>query len=266
MSTIVVVSGGFDPVHKGHIALFESAKALGDTLVVALNSDKWLQRKKGRSFMLFEERRLIVRNLKMVDEVFSFTDNDNTAIDALMKVKRHYPNDNIVFANGGDRGKGNVPEQVVEDVEFVFSVGGDDKKNSSSDLVRNYKFGMTCTEWGYFNVLYNDENSRVKEVHLEAGSCMVMEKHLRKSEFWFVVKGECVVDYSWEETEEKSRKLLKHMHFYVPSNQFHNMRNETKMPCKILVMEYSGNGSDFDHDFITMAEFLKKQPSGHIVP
>ena len=67
MSKIIVVSGGFDPIHKGHIALFNSAKALGDKLVVALNSDKWLQRKKGRSFMLFEERRLIVRNLQMVD-------------------------------------------------------------------------------------------------------------------------------------------------------------------------------------------------------
>ena len=82
MSKIIVVSGGFDPIHKGHIALFNSAKALGDKLVVALNSDKWLQRKKGRSFMLFEERRLIVRNLQMVDEVFSFNDNDNSAIDA----------------------------------------------------------------------------------------------------------------------------------------------------------------------------------------
>ena len=92
--------------------------------------------------MLFEERRLIVRNLRMVDEVFSFNDNDNTAIDALKKVKRHYPDDTIVFANGGDRGKGNVPEQEVEGVEFVFSVGGDDKKNSSSDLIKNYKFGM----------------------------------------------------------------------------------------------------------------------------
>jgi mannose-6-phosphate isomerase-like protein (cupin superfamily) len=94
---------------------------------------------------------------------------------------------------------------------------------------------------------------------------MVMEKHLKKSEFWFVVKGECVVDYSWEETQEKSRKLLQHMHFYVPSNQFHNMRNETNLPCKILVMEYS-NGTDFDHDFITMSEFVRSQPTGHIIP
>ena len=119
MSKIIVVSGGFDPIHKGHIALFNSAKALGDKLVVALNSDKWLQRKKGRSFMLFEERRLIVRNLQMVDEVFSFNDNDNTAIDALKKVKRHYPDDTIVFANGGDRGKDNVPEQEVEGLSLI---------------------------------------------------------------------------------------------------------------------------------------------------
>ena len=111
MATIVVVSGGFDPVHKGHIALLQEAKQLGDTLIVALNSDRWLSRKKGRSFMMFEERSLILKNMRMVDDVLAFNDSDNTAIDALEKVKKHYPNDTIIFANGGDRGKDNVPEQ-----------------------------------------------------------------------------------------------------------------------------------------------------------
>jgi len=251
MSKIIVVSGGFDPIHKGHIALFESAKALGDTLIVALNSDKWLQRKKGRSFMLFEERRLITRNLRMVDEVFSFNDNDNTAIDALKKVKRHFPDDTIVFANGGDRGKNNVPEQEVEGVEFVFSVGGDDKKNSSSDLIKNYKFGMTYEDFGYYNILYNDTTCRVKEVHIDPYESMQMERHLKKSEFWFVAKGDCEVEYAWPDNIDKlkHRSLTKYMHFYVPAGQFHRLYNETKQPCKILVMEYSPTADvRFDDD------------------
>ena len=125
MSTIVVVSGGFDPVHKGHIALFESAKALGDKLVVALNSDKWLQRKKGRSFMLFEERRLIVRNLKMVDDVFSFTDNDNTAIDRLAS-NIYSGIDN--YDAGSKRFK-----QVKKAMDNAFNLFNGDFPNSSTD-------------------------------------------------------------------------------------------------------------------------------------
>ena len=263
MSKIIVVSGGFDPIHKGHIALFNSAKALGDKLVVALNSDKWLQRKKGRSFMLFEERRLIVRNLQMVDEVFSFNDNDNSAIDALKKVKRHYPDDTIVFANGGDRGKDNVPEQVVEGVEFAFSIGGDDKKNSSSDLIKNYKFGMSYEVFGYYNVLYNDTTCRVKEVHLDPGATMQMERHKKKSEFWFVAKGDCQVEYAWPEdvNKLKTRSLTKYMHFYVPSGQFHRIYNETKLPCKILVMEYSPTADvRFDDDCELIENYCNPVP------
>ena len=126
---IVIVSGGFDPIHSGHIDYFNSAKKLGDKLIVALNSDEWLINKKDKCFMPFTERKIILENLCMVDDVIDFEDDDiGSATNALLKVKELYPSDEIVFANGGDRNKENIPEMEVEGISFAFSVGGDDKK------------------------------------------------------------------------------------------------------------------------------------------
>ena len=108
---VIIVSGGFDQIHSGHIAYFNNAKALGDKLVVALNSDDWLINKKGKFFMPFEERKAIIENLSSVDSVIDFDDDHSgSATNALIKVKEMYPNDDIAFANGGDRNKGNIPE------------------------------------------------------------------------------------------------------------------------------------------------------------
>ena len=136
MKKIVLVSGGFDPLHSGHIAYFESAAKLGDELWVALNSDAWLARKKGRHFMPLKERASIVKNLRMVDKVIvDFGDEDNSSTYAILKAKQ-LGAEHIIFANGGDRGSDNTPEQKAykysPDVEFVFGIGGEDKKNSSS--------------------------------------------------------------------------------------------------------------------------------------
>lgn len=132
--TIVVVSGGFDPVHTGHILLLNSAKALGHYLIVGLNSDAWLERKKTKAFMSWADRFAVVSNLKAVDEVLSFDDSDGTACDLLEKVKSLYYDYPIIFANGGDRTPNNIPELTVKNILFKFGVGGE-KINSSSHIV-----------------------------------------------------------------------------------------------------------------------------------
>ena len=125
---IIVVSGGFDPIHSGHIAYLKAAKECGDKLVVALNSDAWLTNKKNKFFMPFKERKIIIENLSSVDSVISFEDDEKgSAINALMKIKEIYPNDEIFFANGGDRNKSNIPEMSVNGIDFLFGVGGDDE-------------------------------------------------------------------------------------------------------------------------------------------
>ena len=112
---IVVVSGGFDPIHSGHISYMKSAKDIGDHLIVALNSDEWLIEKKKKVFMNIEERKNILLNIECVDEVITFNDDDiGSCIDALEKIKNKYPNDKIIFCNGGDRNQNNIPEMTVD--------------------------------------------------------------------------------------------------------------------------------------------------------
>ena len=109
---IVIVTGGFDPLHSGHIAYFEAARKLGDRLVVGLNSDDWLARKKGKPFMPWHERATIINGLRAVDQIIDYDDSDNSSCNAIRQIKSHYPNDQIVFANGGDRTRDNIPEMV----------------------------------------------------------------------------------------------------------------------------------------------------------
>ena len=138
---IVLVTGGFDPIHSGHIAYFNEAKSLGDFLVVGINSDPWLIRKKGKPFMPFQERESVISNLRMVDLVIKFDDDDGSAIDAIRVVRKMFTTQTIIFANGGDRTKSNIPEMSFKDKDliFEFGVGGEDKKNSSSWILKEWE-------------------------------------------------------------------------------------------------------------------------------
>ena len=133
--TTVMVSGGFDPVHAGHIRMILEASKTGDVIVIA-NSDQWLFRKKGFVFMDFEQRAEILNAVKGVIIVDSVDDSDGTVCDA---IRRHNP---TYFANGGDRGRTNTPEQQVCEelgVKMLWSVGGDEKRESSSEWVKRAK-------------------------------------------------------------------------------------------------------------------------------
>ena len=132
---IVAVSGGFDPVHVGHVRMFSEARALGDELVVIINNDHWLRAKKGYVFMPEEERIEIISHFPFVDRVVltaHLPDSiDRSVCEALLEIRPH------VFANGGDRFADNIPEHVLctdLGIEMVFNVGGD-KAQSSSKLV-----------------------------------------------------------------------------------------------------------------------------------
>ena len=130
--TTVMVSGGFDPVHAGHIRMIRHAAEYGDVIVIA-NSDNWLFRKKGFVFMEYERRIEILNAIKGVILVDSVDDGDGTVCDA---IRRHKP---TYFANGGDRGRSNTPEQSVCEelgVELLWGVGGEEKLQSSSELAK----------------------------------------------------------------------------------------------------------------------------------
>ena len=245
---IVIVTGGFDPIHSGHIALLKEAKNLGHALAVGLNSDEWLRRKKGHEFMPWSERSAIIENLKMVDVVFSFDDSDGSAIDAIKRVKEVYPEDQLIFANGGDRTKDNIPEMIFEDVEFVFGIGGEDKKNSSSWILDEWKSPKTIRPWGYYKVLHQvGAEVKLKELTVEPGKSLSMQKHKQRSEFWFVSEGEASVYTLNRKTDsELVGKFTQFDHTWIANNEWHQLVNETSEPLRIIEIQYGSNCSEED--------------------
>ncbi len=255
---IIVVSGGFDPIHSGHIAYFKSAKKLGDKLIVALNSDNWLINKKGKYFMPFDERKEIVENLSVVDQVIDFDDDDlGSATKALIKIKEMYPDDEITFANGGDRNKENIPEMSLDGFQFVFSVGGDDKKNSSSWILKEWQYYHENRIWGSFYNLFEDgKEIKVKELIVKPGNGMSFQKHFKRSEIWLVSKGSCIVNYSEDDPNNKKNiQLNRHDHYLVPLGQWHQITNPFKEVCHLIEIQY---GEACVEDDIERTEYYSK--------
>jgi len=239
MKKIILVTGGFDPLHSGHISYFESAKKLGDKLIVGVNSDAWLERKKGRSFMPITERTTIIQNLKMVDGVILFNDDDGTATEAIKNAQKLFPDDHIIFANGGDRTAKNIPEMTIDNVEFIFGVGGEDKKNSSSWILEEWKAPKTERQWGYYRVLHEIPGMKVKELTVNPGKSLSMQKHSKRSEYWIVSQGSCVVHSMLNTGYTLTPKHLElHEEYQIAVNDWHQLTNPFDVPCRIVEIQY----------------------------
>jgi len=141
---IIILSGGFDPIHKGHIRMFKAAKNFPAEVIVGLNSDSWLTRKKGKPFIDFDERKEILESIRFIDSVCSFDDNDDSAcelIKSVIKEKEQVENLKIYFGNGGDRNKKNSPEVDYcskNNIDILWGLGGE-KIQSSSNLINSSK-------------------------------------------------------------------------------------------------------------------------------
>jgi len=245
---IVVTSGGFDPLHSGHISYLKSAKKFGDVLIVALNSDKWLQDKKGSYFLPFTERKVILESLSFVDKVISFKDDSlGSCINGIKKIKKANPNDHIIFCNGGDRNSKNIPEMSIEDIEFIFGVGGENKLNSSSSILKNYLFKSESRVWGNFYNLFHDQNVKVKELIINPGKGMSFQRHKKRAELWLVSYGACEVFYTFDNTKNvKNKKLNTYDTFNVPAMGWHQIVNKTNNLCRVIEIQYGDLLSEDD--------------------
>ena len=138
---IIILSGGFDPIHKGHVRMFKETKKIGDVFV-GLNSDEWLIRKKNKFFMPFEERKEILESIKFIDSVLEFNDDDGTACSLIQKIYNDFGKEyNVCFGNGGDRTNETTPEVEFcskNNIEMIWGLGGG-KIQSSSNLLKNWE-------------------------------------------------------------------------------------------------------------------------------
>jgi cytidyltransferase-like protein len=246
---IAVVSGGFDPVHSGHIRMFRAAYELFDRkIIVLLNSDEWLARKKGKPFLPAEERKAILEAMSMVERVVLFNDSDGSCCNGLELVKQLYPMDTVVFCNGGDRTRDNIPEMAVDDVEFAFGVGGEDKANSSSWILRDAV--ATRTEdrvWGKFADLYTTTGCKVKELVVKPNGGISYQRHFKRSEIWYVRSGEGFVKFSGTNpNKSETIKLFKDDIFVVHKGMWHQLYNESEQDLVIIEIQYGTETNEED--------------------
>ena len=238
----VLVTGGFDPLHRGHIALLKESKQLGTYLIVGLNSDKWLSRKKGRPFMSYEERKEILLSLSCVDEVISFNDDNDTACDAIAQVIQSSP---IIFSNGGDRHNENVPEYVLykddDNVTFRWGIGGTNKQNSSSWLLDDFNNPQTDRTWGYYKVLYEGKGYKVKELVINPHSSLSMQRHKHRSETWNLVSGNAHVIIDNEKMELSMTESV-----HIPVNTWHKGVNESDEQAHIIEIWKGDRLTEYD--------------------
>ena len=247
MKQIAVATGGFDPLHGGHLKYLKAASMLAGKLIVGVNSDEWLSRKKGRPFMPWEERAGIIKELSYVDDVIKFDDSDDSACNAIYKVLSKNPDTKIVFCNGGDRTNTNSPELDVYGsmpwVDFEFGVGGDNKENSSSWILEEWKAPKVKRDWGYYRVLHDPSaNTKVKELVVEPGKRLSMQRHSERSEHWFIDEGVATV-YTLDSSSDVDVLGIyeRHQALHIPVNTWHQLSNETDKVLKLIEIQYGTN-------------------------
>ena len=187
------------------------------------------------------ERCRIIESLAVVDKVVCYPDADGSSKNTITGVRAMYPDATIVFANGGDRTKENIPEMNLADdnLEFAFGVGGENKANSSSWILEDWKAPKTERAWGYYRVLHEVNGMKVKELTVDPGKSLSMQRHKHRAEHWMVSEGACTVCSRMPNGYAlPSRVLNKHNEFKIPTGEWHQLVNHTEHPCRIVEIQY----------------------------
>jgi mannose-6-phosphate isomerase-like protein (cupin superfamily) len=230
--------------------MIKAARELGDYLVIGLNSDTWLTRKKSAAFMPWHHRASVLRAIAGIGEVMSWDDYDDTACQLLERVKREHPGSTIIFANGGDRTAVNIPEMNVKDIIFKFGVGGENKAGSSSDFLREWKSPTTVRTWGEYRVIYDQESmtaTKVKELVVQPGQSLSLQRHKNRNEFWHVVEGMCTVSLAMSSGYAMPARMLRtHERIDILAGEWHRLSNPYSGPCKIIEIQFGSSCDEED--------------------
>lgn len=232
----IVVSGGFDPVHIGHLEMLKEAREIGDHLTVILNSDKFLKEKKGFIFMPFKERKKILLGFSVVDDVRKCIDKDNTVCETLKLLRLKNKVD--VFANGGDRkNKNDIPEYKIckkLKIKMIFNIGGG-KIQSSSELTDQFRNYSENRPWGYFENLIEQKGYKLKKLVIKPKAKISYQYHNFREEKWHIVKGTGKFFL-----DDKTYNCKKGDFFHILKNQKHSVENTGNSDLEIIELQ-SGN-------------------------
>jgi len=225
----VVVSGGFDPIHIGHLRMIQEASKLSDNLIVIVNSDNFLLEKKGYAFMPIKERIEILEGFSEVYRAVESIDNDKTVCKTLEWLAQE---ENIkCFANGGDRkNEADIPESEVckkHGIAMEFNVGGG-KIQSSSSLVS----GEVGKPWGSYKTFEKGEGYLLKRMTVLPDEILSLQSHKHRSEYWFVAEGSATV-----ECDGEIKTVEKYESFYIPLGSKHRLSNLSKNILKVIEVQ-----------------------------
>lgn len=244
-NTVVAVSGGWDPVHEGHVALLEAAAELGDMLVVGVNDDAWLYNKKGYVFMNADARIKVLESMRCVDAAFAFqSDSEGSAAPFIETVLNKFPNSRVIFANGGDRHYSVTPETSISNkrLEFAWGVGGNDKPNSSSRLIDTPALTYVDRPWGTYQVLSVSNEHKIKTVVVEPGSSTSLQSHQHRSEHFVCVGGIAHIKIGYS-----THRLLIGDTLTVKPNDKHQLINYGISPAVLVEVQ---TGQCYEKDII----------------